>query len=61
MSEALDLQTLQSILAIIDTAAQRGAFKPEEFEDVGAVRNRLARFLKIVMMHQEEEHERQTD
>jgi len=61
MSDSLDLHTLQSILAILDVAAQRGAFKPEEFEDVGAVRNRLARFLKTVQTQQEEVHEQQSD
>jgi hypothetical protein len=44
----LTVQDLGAIKAIIDVAAQRGAFKPNEMQAVGTVYNKLSGFLDAV-------------
>ena len=44
----LTVQDLSAIKNIIDVAAQRGAFKPNEMQAVGTVYNKLAGFLDAV-------------
>ena len=47
----LNIQDLGSLKAIIDVAAQRGAFKPGEMAAVGTVYNKLTGFLDNVARH----------
>lgn len=42
----ITLNDLTSIIVIIDTAAQRGAFKGEELSSVGAIRDKFSSFIK---------------
>ncbi|AUZ95031.1 hypothetical protein FDI40_gp251 [Agrobacterium phage Atu_ph07] len=42
----ITLTDLTSIVVIIDTAAQRGAFKGEELSSVGSIRDKFASFVK---------------
>lgn len=44
----LTVQDLSALKNIIDVAAQRGAFKPNEMQAVGTVYNKLAGFLDAV-------------
>jgi hypothetical protein len=44
----LTVQDLGALKNIIDVAAQRGAFKPNEMQAVGTVYNKLAGFLDAV-------------
>lgn len=53
--ESISLNDLQVILQIVDTAAERGAFKGEELSSVGAVRDKLSAFLTFVAQAQEEQ------
>lgn len=49
----LTVQDLNSLKAIIDVAAQRGAFKPGEMAAVGTVYNKLSGFLANVTKGQQ--------
>lgn len=42
----LSLADITLALQIVQVAAQRGAFKPEEFEEVGGCYNRILSFLE---------------
>jgi hypothetical protein len=44
----LTVQDLSALRNIIDVAAQRGSFKPNEMQAVGTVYNKLAGFLDAV-------------
>lgn len=44
----LTVQDLSALKNIIDVAAQRGSFKPNEMQAVGTVYNKLAGFLDAV-------------
>jgi hypothetical protein len=44
----LTVQDLSALKNIIDVAAQRGSFKPNEMQAVGTVYNKLAGFLEAV-------------
>lgn len=44
----LTVQDLSALKAIMDVAAQRGAFKPAEMQAVGTVYNKLSGFLDAV-------------
>ena len=44
----LTVQDLGALKAIIDVAAQRGAFKPAEMQAIGTVYNKLSGFLDAV-------------
>lgn len=44
----LTVQDLSALKAIIDVAAQRGAFKPNEMQAIGTVYNKLSGFLDAV-------------
>lgn len=50
----LTVQDLNNLRAIIDVAAQRGAFKPNEMTAVGNVYNKLNNFLSNVSKGQKE-------
>lgn len=50
----LTVQDLNSLKAIIDVAAQRGAFKPGEMAAVGTVYNKLSGFLANVTKGQQQ-------
>lgn len=43
---SLTIKDLAGIVQIIDVVSERGAFKGSELESVGALRNRIADFLK---------------
>ena len=49
----ISIQDLQTLLAAIDIAAQRGAFRPAEFTQVGATFERLALFINSVVPQQQ--------
>lgn len=49
----LSLTDLQNIKSVIDVSARRGAFTAAEMEAVGAVYNKLAKFLEAVVPQQE--------
>ena len=42
----LSVQDLQNLLLIVDTAAQRGAFKAEELSQIGGVFDRVNQFVQ---------------
>ena len=44
----LTVQDLSALKAIIDVAAQRGSFKPNEMQAIGTVYNKLSGFLDAV-------------
>jgi hypothetical protein len=44
----LTVQDLAGLKAIVDVAAQRGAFKPAEMAAVGAIYNKLTAFLETI-------------
>lgn len=44
----LTVQDLGALKAIIDVAAQRGAFKPSEMQAIGTIYNKLSGFLDAV-------------
>ena len=44
----LTVQDLGALKAIIDVAAQRGAFKPGEMQAIGTIYNKLSGFLDAV-------------
>lgn len=45
----LNIQDIQNLLMIIDTAAQRGAFKAPELSQIGSVFDRVNKFVQAVM------------
>lgn len=45
---SLNLQDLVSVAQIIQTTSQRGAYRAEEMESVGALYNKLIAFLQSV-------------
>ena len=51
----LNVNDLNNLRAIIDVAAQRGAFKPGEMSAIGAVYNKLSGFLDSVTKTQGQE------
>lgn len=53
----LTVQDLGNLRAIIDVAAQRGAFRAPEMEAVGSAFNKLNNFLNAVAPAQETESE----
>lgn len=60
---ALSVNDLASIRKILDVASQRGAFKTEEFQVVGAVYGKLAAFVDAAIaasQQQEEASEEET-
>jgi len=48
----LEVTDLQNAAQIIDLAVQRGAFKGNEAEQVGAVYNKLAAFIGVIAAQQ---------
>lgn len=57
----LTVTDLQNLRAIIDIAASRGAFKASEMAGVGAVFNKLDKFLTAVVPAQAAEQAGQTE
>ncbi len=53
----LSLQDIASVVNVIDTVSERGAFKGIELETIGALRNRIATFLNSVAPADQEETE----
>lgn len=49
----LSIVDLQNIKSVIEVSARRGAFTASEMEAVGAVFNKLAKFLEAVAASQE--------
>ena len=52
-SPTITLVDLQNTLRIIDTAAERGAFRGNELTAVGGVRDKIAAFLEAVLPKEE--------
>ena len=52
--ESVSLNDLQLLANIVDLASQRGAFRGAELSQVGAVFDRLQKFLGFVAKQQEE-------
>ncbi len=44
--DTLNLTDIAAVIQIIDVVTKRGAFEGNELADVGAVRNRLEKFIK---------------
>lgn len=44
----LNLQDIQSLLMIVDTAAQRGAFRAAELSQIGTVFDKVNKFVQAV-------------
>lgn len=44
----LNLQDIQSLLMIVDTAAQRGAFRATELSQIGTVFDKVNKFVQAV-------------
>ena len=57
----LTVQDLNTIRSIIDVASQRGAFKANEMQAVGATYNKLEAFLKIVEAQQKDAAGKKTE
>ena len=51
--ENLTLNELDQIAQVIDLASQRGAFRGNEMQTVGALYNKLASFLSFVQAQQQ--------
>jgi hypothetical protein len=49
----INLNDIRNMLSVIDACAVRGAFKPEEMEGVGALRNKVAAFVEANIPQQE--------
>ena len=49
----INLNDIRNILSVIDACASRGAFKGEEMQSVGALRNKVAAFVEANMPEQE--------
>ena len=49
----INLSDIRNMLSVIDACANRGAFKPEEMESVGALRNKVAAFVEANIPQQE--------
>ena len=58
-AESIGLEDLKQIIAIVDIASQRGAFRGPELEQVGAVYNKVSRFLKYVDQAQKQAQAKQ--
>lgn len=56
-SVQLQINDLQAILQVIDVLSSRGAVRPEEMSQVGAIRDKLARFLAQVASAAEQKEE----
>ena len=56
---SLSLNDLKVCLQIIDICSQRGAFKPEEFQAVGGLHQKLSAFLSQAQPPQSAEEETQ--
>ena len=52
--ESISLVDLNSLAQIIDLASSRGAFRGQELEPIGAVYNKLTKFLASVKAAQDE-------
>ena len=50
----INLNDIRNILSVIDACASRGAFKGEEMQSVGALRNKVAAFVEANMPQEEE-------
>jgi hypothetical protein len=50
----INLNDIRNMLSVIDACSVRGAFKPEEMESVGALRNKVAAFLDANIPQEEE-------
>ena len=64
MDTNITITDLIAIRNIINTAAERGAFKAEEMADIGAAYNKLSKFLEAVVAQaatQEAEKSAQTE
>ena len=64
MDTNITITDLIAIRNIINTAAERGAFKAEEMADVGTAYNKLSKFLEAVVAQaatQEAEKSAQTE
>jgi hypothetical protein len=57
--ESIGLEDLKQIVAIVDIASQRGSFRGAELEQVGAVYNKVSRFLAYVEQAQKQAMEQQ--
>ena len=57
----LTVQDLGIIKSIIDAACQRGAFKANEMQAVGATFNKLESFLQVVQAHQKDLEKKGSD
>ena len=53
----LTVQDLQALKSIIDVASQRGTFKPNEMQVVGATYTKLEAFLTAIQAQQPEQGE----
>jgi hypothetical protein len=57
VEEQLSLNDLYALVQIVDLASSRGAFRGNELSQVGAVHDRVARFLEITAQAQTPEGE----
>jgi hypothetical protein len=57
----LSLNDITACVSIIDIVTKRGAFEGSEMADVGAVRNRLAKFLEAAKAAQTPASDQPTD
>lgn len=48
----LDIKQLAAVVAIIDIACERGAFKGAEMGDIGMIRNNIQQFVRDAQEHQ---------
>jgi len=61
-SVQLQISDLQALLQVVDVLSSRGAVKPEEMSTIGAVRDKLAKFLAAVAeANQEQDAETQDE
>ena len=59
METSITLNDLVLLRNIVNVASKRGAFSAEEFSDIGAVYNKIDKFLKLNLKKMEDSEEKE--
>tara|TARA_Y100000589_G_scaffold326940_1_gene367776 strand:- start:3072 stop:3335 length:264 start_codon:yes stop_codon:yes gene_type:complete len=60
MENSITLNDLVLLRNIVNVASKRGAFSAEEFSDIGAVYNKIDKFLKLNLKKMEDSEEKES-
>lgn len=60
METSITLNDLVLLRNIVNVASKRGAFSAEEFSDIGAVYNKIDKFLKLNLKKMEDSEEKES-